>query len=823
MSDKYNFYEIERKWQKRWEESHLYEVKEDTSKDKRYVLDMFPYPSGELHMGHMRNYVIGDVITRYNRMNGYNVLHPMGYDAFGLPAENAAIERGVHPQKWTYDNIAIIREQLKKQGISYDWSREITTCEPEYYRWGQWIFLKFFERDLAYKKKSQVNWCPSCLTVLANEQVHAGKCWRCETLIELKQLEQWFFKITEYAERLLEDIKLLSGWPERVHIMQKNWIGKSEGAYVDFTFKKTGQKIKTYTTRPDTLFGATFFLLAPEHSLVGELVKGTEYEKKVEVFRKKVAAETEFDRTSAEIEKNGCFTGAYVINPLNNEEIPVWLADYVLMEYGTGAVMAVPAHDERDFQFARKYDIPVRVVIQPEGEELSGKTMKEAYEGHGNMVNSGEFTGMKSDEGFKTINKFMEEKGIGGFSVNYRLRDWLISRQRYWGNPIPIIYCDRCGAVPVPEKDLPVVLPDDVEIKAAGGNALAKHESFVSTTCPKCGSAAKRETDTMDTFTCSSWYFLRYTSPHEDKAPFSTDAANYWMAVDQYIGGIEHAVMHLLYARFFTKALYDMELVDVVEPFSNLLTQGMVVKDGAKMSKSKGNMVSCDEIVEKYGADTGRLFILFASPPEKDLEWNDEGVKGCWRFLNRVWQIVERVSTEEGRESKELDESDKKLRHITHRTVKKVTEDIERFGFNTAIAAVMDMVNEVYRYYESKPVSEHNLLVLKEVASNLALLLAPFAPHIAEELWERLGNKKSISYTAFPVYDEALAQAKAITLVVQVNGKVRDKITVEQDISEEEMKNIALKSGKVKKWLEGKEVLKVITVPGKLVNIVVKG
>ncbi|HEY4687107.1 MAG TPA: leucine--tRNA ligase, partial [Candidatus Subteraquimicrobiales bacterium] len=673
MAARYEFRKIEEKWQKRWEESGLYEVTEDPNKKKKYVLVMFPYPSGELHMGHMRNYVIGDLVARYNRMKGFNVLHPMGYDAFGLPAENAAIERGIHPRKWTNDNIDIIRKQIKRQGISYNWEREISTCEPEYYRWGQWLFLKFMEKGLVYRKKAEVNWCPSCQTVLANEQVHAGRCWRCGSIVETKQLEQWFFKITAYVEELLKDLDSLTGWPDRVRVMQTNWIGKSSGAYVDFKLKKNGEKVTVFTTRPDTLFGATFFLLAPEHPLVEKLVSGTDYEEKVKEFRQKVSLQSDFDRTSPEIPKEGCFTGAYTVNPLNGEEIPIWLADYIMMGYGTGAVMAVPAHDQRDFEFAQKYELPIRVVVQPDGERLSVERMNQAFEGVGVMANSGEFDGMKSDDGIKAINKFLEDKKIGKFAVNYRLRDWLISRQRYWGNPIPIIYCDNCGIVPVPEEDLPVILPEDVKIEARGGSPLANHEAFIKTRCPNCEGAARRETDTMDTFTDSSWYFFRYTSPRESSAPFRAEAANYWMPVDQYIGGIEHAVMHLLYARFFTKAIRDLGLCGVSEPFSNLLTQGMVVKDGAKMSKSKGNIVSCDELVDKYGADTGRLFILFASPPEKDLEWSEAGVEGSFRFLNRVWTLVLKNIEQGNRGTGTVEGTDaeRELISMAHRTIMK--------------------------------------------------------------------------------------------------------------------------------------------------------
>ncbi|MDI6892368.1 MAG: leucine--tRNA ligase [Actinomycetota bacterium] len=821
MASRYKFAEIEKKWQKKWEETELFKVFEDPHREKRYILEMFPYPSGELHMGHVRNYAIGDVIARYNRMRGYNVLHPIGYDAFGLPAENAAIEHGIHPRKWTHDNIIKMRHQLKTLGISYDWGREINTCDPEYYRWGQWLFLKFMERGLVYRKKAAVNWCPACETVLANEQAKGGLCWRCDSAVEKREFEQWFFRITEYAQSLLDDLEALIGWPERVKVMQQNWIGRSEGAMVDFALED-GKTIKVFTTRPDTLFGATFFLLAPEHPLVDEIIKGTFYREEVEEFRKKVAAETEIDRTSVEIEKNGCFTGAYVINPVNGERIPIWLADYVLMEYGTGAVMAVPAHDQRDFEFARKYDIPIKVVIQPDGQTLAAATMKEAYIGEGTMANSGRFSGMPSVEGVKAVTEFLREQGKGNFAINYRLRDWLISRQRYWGNPIPVIYCERCGVVPVPEKDLPVLLPQDVEFGKKGISPLTTVEEFVNTACPRCSGPARRETDTMDTFTCSSWYFLRYTSPHESGMPFTKEAADYWMPVDQYIGGIEHAVMHLLYARFFTKVMHDMGLCTAGEPFTNLLTQGMVVKDGAKMSKSKGNVVEPGYIIDKYGADTARLFILFAAPPERELEWSDQGVEGCFRFLNRVWRVVhENMSSFAEGKSLSLDELDRDLRRMIHRTVKRVTEDVERFDFNTAISAVMELVNANSKYNEGKDRSARNGELLEKLTEKLILLLSPFAPHICEELWEKIGGKESIYLQPWPSYDEMLAKAEEIILVVQVNGKVRDRISVPADISGEEMEKVALSSEKVKKYTAGKRIAKVIVVPGKLVNVVV--
>lgn len=823
MSNKYNFLEIEKKWQKKWEETGIYKVFENPDQKKKYILEMFPYPSGELHMGHMRNYSIGDVIARFNKMNGYNVLHPIGYDAFGLPAENAAIKNNVHPKKWTYNNINNMRIQLKQLGISYDWDREVTTCDPEYYKWGQWLFLKFMEYGLVYRKEAPVNWCPACQTVLANEQVEGGRCWRCESIVESKQLEQWYFKITNYAEDLLDDLKMLKGWPERVKTMQQNWIGRSEGAEVDFKLAKTKEIITVFTTRPDTLFGATFFLLAPEHPLVDKLVGGTEYEKDIADFRKKIKTEAEVDRTSSEIEKNGCFTGAYVINPLMGEEVPVWVSDYVLMEYGTGAVMAVPAHDQRDFEFAKKYNIPIKVVIQPYDRVLNLDEMKEAYTEEGTMINSEQFNGIPSIDGIKAVTKYLEKEKTGRFSVNYRLRDWLISRQRYWGNPIPVIYCDSCGIVPVPEKDLPVILPEDIIVTQKGGSALAENEDFVNTVCPKCSGSAKRETDTMDTFTCSSWYFLRYTSPKEDKLPFNLNAANYWMPVDQYIGGIEHAVLHLLYARFFTKVMYDIGIVNIKEPFSNLLTQGMVIKDGQKMSKSKGNVVDPNQIIADYGADTARLFILFASPPERDLEWSDQGVEGAFRFLNRVYRIItDNIDNLKGNKNI-ADEEDEKLRHLTHKTIKKVTTDIsERFNFNTAISAIMEFVNALLKYCESRNPEFYNSEILKESIKNLILLLAPFAPHITEELWEITGEKGSVYLQKWPEYNEDLASANQITLVVQVNGKVRERLLVSADSSKEEMEKIALNSEKIKKLIEGKEILKVIVVAGKLVNIVCK-
>lgn len=807
---------IEPKWQRKWLADRLHSVIEDKTKTKKYILEMFPYPSGDLHMGHVRNYAIGDVIARYFSMQGFNVLHPIGWDAFGLPAENAAIKRGVHPKKWTYNNIKRQETQMKQLGLSYDWDRTVITCDPDYYRWGQWLFLKFYENGLVYKAKAKVNWCPSCQTVLANEQVIGeGHCWRCNSIVQLKELDQWYFKITAYADQLLNDLEQLKGWPERVKVMQKNWIGKSVGAEVDFTLQDTGEKITVFTTRPDTLFGATFFLLAPEHPLVDRLVAGTKYQQAVEELRHKVAAKSVLERVMGEYEKEGCFTGKFVVNPVNNEAIPIWVANYVLMEYGTGAVMAVPAHDERDYEFAKKYNLPIKVVIQPPGEKL--EALAAAYTAEGVMVNSGSFSGLRSEEGRQKVVAWLEAQGLGKKAVSFRLRDWLISRQRYWGNPIPIVYCEKCGPVPVPEEQLPVLLPDDVNFQVSG-NPLAAHADFVNTTCPQCQGPAKRETDTMDTFTCSSWYFLRYCSPKEDKLPIDKDKAAYWLPVDQYIGGIEHAILHLLYARFFTKVIRDLGLLQIDEPFSNLLTQGMVKLWGEVMSKSKGNIVSPEEIISKYGADTARLFILFAAPPEKDLEWSQEGVEGIYRFLNRVWALVtEVVELSENKAPK-----DAKLEQLKHATIKKVTNDIGRFNLNTAISAVMELVNAVLKFRKEVAPEKQNSDQLKELSKTLLLLLAPFAPHFTEELWSILGLPYSIHQQSWPQYSPELAKAKEVVLVVQVNGKVRDKTTVARGLANEELVKIAQELPNVKRYLDGREIAKTVVVPDKLVNIVLK-
>lgn len=825
MEERYLFNTIEQKWQRKWEEENIYRTVEDEQKPKYYVLEMFPYPSGNLHMGHVRNYSIGDVIARFKVMQGYNVIHPMGWDAFGLPAENAAIKRGIHPAKWTWDNIVKMKDQLKSMGISYDWEREVATCHPDYYKWTQWLFLEFYKKGLVYKKKAGVNWCPSCATVLANEQVVDGKCERCDSVVDKKDLEQWFFKITEYADRLLEDLEKLPGWPDKVKTMQQNWIGKSVGAEV--TFKtEAGHDLTVFTTRPDTIYGVTYMVLAPEHPLVEELTKGNGEADKVKEFVRKVRMMSNVDRMAADMEKEGVFTGSYAINPLNNERIPIFVANYVLMEYGTGIVMGVPAHDQRDFEFARKYNLDVRVVVQPEGEDLDGATMTQAYPAEGKMINSGPFNGLDSNEGIEKIIAYMEDKGIGKRQVNYRLRDWLISRQRYWGVPIPFIYCDKCGVVPVKEEDLPILLPTDVEFKPGGESPLKTSKTFLNTTCPECGGPAKRETDTMDTFVDSSWYFLRYCDPQNSEAPFTKAKVDYWMNVDQYIGGVEHAILHLMYARFFTKVLKDMGMVSCDEPFQNLLTQGMVLKDGSKMSKSKGNVVSPEEIIGKYGADTARMFILFAAPPERDLEWSDQGVEGCYRFLNRVWRLVEgfyaKVKDLESN-NQALSKEDKELRRIIHSTIKKVTEDIEqRFNFNTAISAIMELVNGLYHYKDNVSENEQNLALVKFGLKNLVLLLAPFAPHISEELWANLGGNQSVHLQNWPEYDPASLEMDEITLVVQVNGKLRDKISVPKGISREDLEAKVLAEPKISKHLAGKEVVKVIIVPEKLVNLVVK-
>jgi len=831
MEETYSFDKIEKKWQEIWNKKEFFKAKADSKKPKYYVLEMFPYPSGEPHMGHVKNYVIGDVVARYKYFQGYNILHPMGWDAFGLPAENAAIKNKIHPSVWTINNIQKMKNTLKKMGISYDWEREISTCQPDYYKWTQWIFLQLFKNGLAYKEKAVVNWCPSCSTVLANEQVVEGGCERCGTEVIKKELSQWFFKITEYAQRLLDDIDILEEWPEKVLTMQKNWIGRSEGARVDFPVKGSDEIIPVFTTRPDTLFGVTYFLLAPEHPLVNKLIEDSQFKNEINQFRKNVEKESAVDRISTAMEKRGCFTGKYVINPLNGEEIPIWLANYVLMGYGTGAVMAVPAHDQRDFEFAKKYQLPIRIVIQPEGTEISSDNMQSAFEAKGIMVNSGKYNGLPSAKALEMIIQYLREKGCGNNEVNYRLRDWLISRQRYWGAPIPIIYCPECGIVPVPEKELPVLLAEVVDFKPTGMSPLAGSEEFVNTVCPICGSKAKRETDTMDTFVCSSWYYLRYCSPKIDTEPFDKEELSYWMPVDQYIGGVEHAILHLLYSRFFTKALYDIGYVNFKEPFKRLFTQGMVCKDGAAMSKSKGNVVTPGEIFSKYGIDATRVMILFASPPEVDMEWTDKGMEGAYRFLTRIWRLIySNLGLMKGINDTDIDAYNhispqaKSLRRKIHETIKKVTEDIEkRFHFNTAISAIMELVNETYKLQPKKE-SEmiHDVFVLREALEVIIRLLAPITPHFSEELWQEMGHAESLYLMPWLKYKTALLEKDERLIIVQVNGKLRDKLIVPASLDDETLKKQALSLPKITSKISGMDIIKVIVVSGKLVNIVVK-
>ncbi|OEF96253.1 leucine--tRNA ligase [Desulfuribacillus alkaliarsenatis] len=819
----YNPAEVETKWQKQWEDKDMFKTEDITDKPNFYCLEQFPYPSGKLHMGHMRVYSIGDVIARFKRMKGYNVLHPMGWDAFGMPAENAAIKNNLHPAKWTFDNIDYMRSQQKKLGVSYDWSREVTTCAPDYYKFTQWLFLHFYDQGLAYRKKAAVNWCPDCVTVLANEQVENGGCWRCGTEVVKKELEQWFFKITDYAEKLLQDLDTLDGWPEKVKTMQRNWIGKSEGAEIVFGLPTINEQVSVFTTRPDTLFGVTYMVLAPEHPYVQQLVAGTDKEQEIFEFVESIRKKSEIERTSVDSEKIGIFTGQYAVHPITKEQVPIWVANYVLMEYGTGAVMGVPGHDERDFLFAKKYNLPIVQVIAPYNPEEANydeqQQLVDAYVGEGTLINSGDFNGQKNTQAIREIASYLEKQNLGKATISYRLRDWLVSRQRYWGAPIPIVYCDECGIVPVPNEKLPVLLPDDVNLSQGSKSPLATSDSYLNTTCPTCGKAAKRETDTMDTFICSSWYYLRYTDPKNKELPFASDKANNWLPVNEYIGGIEHAVLHLLYSRFFTKVLYDSGLVNFKEPFNSLLTQGMVIKEGAKMSKSKGNVVSPDEIISKYGADTGRLFILFAAPPDRDLDWNDQGVEGCHRFLNRVWRIVT--------ENKELFNEDleynldckdsKELHRTIHATIKKVTEDTGvRYNFNTAISSIMELVNKINQYPESA-----NKAVFKEAIRNLVVMLAPFAPHITEELWEMIGQKESVHLVVWPEYDETALVLDEVEIVAQINGKVKTKLVVATSSTKEEIEQLAFADEKIKELIEGKQVRKVIVVPGKLINIVV--
>ena len=825
MKDGYDFQAFEKKWQKIWEKEEAFRSSEDTQKRKYYCLEMYPYPSGRIHMGQVRNYAIGDVISRFMSMMGLNVIHPIGWDALGMPAENAAITQGIHPQKWTLDNVSHMKGQLKRLGFSYDWSREVNTCLPEYYKWNQWIFLKMLDKNLAYRRKSWVNWCPQCQTVLANEQVVGERCWRCDTVVKQKEMEQWFLKITDYAEELLSGHEILEKWPGHVLLMQKNWIGRSTGAHVTFPLPGSSWSIEVFTTRVDTIYGATFVALSPEHPLSRELIADSKDREKLQAWIDKKIEAARFRKDIGEVEKEGIDTGKKAINPYTGEEIPIWISDYVLMEYGTGAIMAVPAHDQRDFEFAKKYSLPIREVIVPEGESPRGE-LEEAYEEYGEVVNSGPFSGQRCEDAMEEMAQYAEEKGFGRKSVLYRIRDWGISRQRYWGTPIPVIYCKECGIVGVPYEDLPVLLPPDVEFTGEEGSPLENVESFVKTTCPKCKGEARRETDTMDTFFDSSWYYFRYTSAHEEKLPFNPQNADYWLPVDLYIGGVEHAILHLIYARFFCKLFRDFGLTRVEEPFPRLLAQGMVVKDGAKMSKSKGNVVDPDDMIEKFGADSLRLFILFASPPEKEFIWTDEGVDGCFRFLNRLWAIVREnldlFSDEINLPEKVKGEEAQNLRIKMHQTIKKVSEDIEkRYHLNTAVSSLMEFTNQIKRDKDALRQSPEGKAVFKQSLEILILLLSPFAPHICEELWEKTGHRNFLFRTPWPSYDPELASEDRVTIVVQVNGKLRDKFEAERDSAEEEIKEQALDLDRIKTIIGDKEPKKVIYVKNKLVNIVI--
>jgi leucyl-tRNA synthetase len=831
MEHRYDPHTVEQRWQARWADAKTHEVRVDPTRPKFYCLEMFPYPSGRIHMGHVRNYTIGDVMARQRRMRGFNVLHPIGWDAFGMPAENAAIERGAHPADWTRDNIANMQTQLRRMGFSYDWSRELATCDPTYYRWEQRFFLAMLERGLAYRRKSIVNWCEKCQTVLANEQVEDGKCWRCESAVRERDLEQWFLRITAYADELLAGTERLAGWPEKVLVMQRNWIGRSSGAELRFPVEGRDEEIRVFTTRPDTVFGATFVSVAVEHPLVAALSAGTSEEQAVAEFVRKVRAQAPEERAEG---KDGVFIGAWCRNPFTGERLPIYAASFVLMGYGAGAVMAVPAHDQRDFEFARTHGLPLRVVVQPDGTPLDPATMNAAHEGPGTLVASGEFDGLPSDEGKRRITAVAGERGFGKATTQYRLRDWGVSRQRYWGAPIPVVYCDACGIVPVPLDQLPVVLPLDAEFTGSGGSPLAKVEHFVRTTCPTCGGAARRETDTFDTFMESSWYFLRYTGPQETTRAFDSDAIRYWLPVDQYIGGVEHAVLHLLYSRFFTKVLRDLgEIPDweptgqTIEPFANLLTQGMVIKDGAKMSKSKGNVVDPDYLVERYGADTARLFSIFAAPPERDLEWSDQGVEGASRFLHRIWRIVARgeawlAGSTEGA-SGEASDAARTLRRLTHRTIARVTDDVERRShFNTAVAAVMELVNGYAELVQPEaPADGHLRIAIVEAVRTTLVLLAPFVPHITSELWDVVGGGRPLADVPWPDADPTALVEEAVELVVQVNGKVRGRFTAPPDTSEEDLLRMALADERVQAQIGGKPIRKTHVVPGRLVSLVV--
>ena len=828
IKEQYFPQEIEKEWQKVWEDNKFGKTYDDSDKPKYYALSMFPYPSGKLHMGHVRNYTITDVIARFKKMHGFNVLHPIGWDSFGLPAENAAIQHNENPEKWTDENISYMKMQLKKLGLMYDWDREVATCKPDYYKWTQWLFLQLYKKGLAYKKEAAVNWCDECATVLANEQVIDGKCWRCDSVVEKKYLSQWFLKITDYAEQLLQDIDKLEGWPDSVKTMQRNWIGKSQGAILKFKVKEIeGLEIPVYTTRPDTVYGITYLVVAPEYKDIEKLTT-PEQKEAVEAYRANARKMTEIERLSTERVKTGVPLGTHAINPFNGEEFPLWTADYALVEYGTGAVMAVPTHDERDFDFAKKYNLPMKVVIQ--NPENPSDCKDAAYTDPGVLVNSEEFNGMENEKAKKAITQKAVDGGYGEFKTQYRLRDWLISRQRYWGAPIPIVYCEKCGPQPVSEDQLPVKLPEDVDFKVVGKSPILTSKTFLETTCPVCGGKATRETDTMDTFICSSWYYLRYADAKNSNAPFSKELVNKWLPVDQYVGGIEHAILHLLYSRFFTKALKDLGLLDFDEPFKNLLTQGMVLKDGSKMSKSKGNTVDPDEIFENYGADTARLFILSDSPPARDFDWSDAGVEGCYKFLNRVWRLY--ASQQQNlilnyklpEDVSSLSKENNDLVRTTHIAIKGITQDISNeFQFNTVISKYREFVNAIYDYAGKKSeFSEEDKNVFSFAMVTLLKLMAPTTVHLTEELYHQMGGKGSIHETQWPEYDDKLAKTAAITLVVQINGKVKDKIEVDSESSKEELEKAAMASEKIKEAIDGKQIVKTIVVPGRLVNIVVK-
>ena len=825
LKEQYIPQEIEKKWQQTWEEKGINKTPNESDKPKYYALSMFPYPSGKLHMGHVRNYTISDVIARFKKMKGFNVLHPMGWDSFGLPAENAAIQRGEDPASWTFSNMDYMKMQLKMLGLAVDWDREIATCKEDYYKWTQWLFIEFFKAGLAYKKESPVNWCEQCATVLANEQVEDGKCWRCESIITKKKLSQWYLKITDYSEQLLQDLDKLTGWPENVKLMQKNWIGKSYGAVLKFKVTEADIEIPVFTTRPDTVFGVTYLVVAPEYPHIDKLIT-PENRQKVDEYIENSKKLTEIERTSTERPKTGVPLGTHVINPFNGKKVPLWTGDYVLAEYGTGAVMGVPAHDTRDFEFVKKFNLPIIEVIR-DVDKKDDAPLTEAYTDAGIMINSGEFDGLGSEEGKKKITEWAEKNNAGFGKVQFRLRDWLISRQRYWGAPIPIIYCEKCGIVP--DETLPVLLPKDVDFKVQGMSPIATSKTFINTTCPKCNSPAKRETDTMDTFICSSWYYLRYIDPKNSEKVFDSELVNKWMNVDQYVGGIEHAILHLLYSRFFVKFLRDRGLVNFDEPFENLLTQGMVLKDGTKMSKSKGNTVDPDEIFANYGADTARLFILSDSPPARDLDWSDAGVEGCYKFLNRVWRLVKTcepnlIFNYGEVNPDELSKENKALLRETHKTIKGITQDINNeFQFNTAISKSREFVNSIYDYVNAKNnYTDEDKAILSKAVFTLVKLMSPLVPHLSDEIWSEFGAQESIHQSVWPEYNEELCISDTVIIAVQISGKLRDTFEIYQNASKEEIEKIALGQTKVQSYIEGKQIVKIIVVPNKLINIVVK-